>query len=259
MHLGLTLIHSIKQRFTILARMGSLFAKVMRRGERGLQKVSSRFAKAMLYATLLLSFGTLLIGCKKNITERQVVFIEDAEDGIASNMLATTGSGYSINQLVRPFGGSNVIGNFNNTVLSIRLDTLPAHNMIYLSMDLYTHDRWEGNRVGLPGIVDVWNIRVNGQYQLSTNFSNVPEQGQAYPEWVGSGVPAPARGNAVDTQLPGLCLWDNRSNGSTRYRIAFSRPHTEGKLLVEINDALQGSSCEKSWSIDNVYIEAINN
>lgn len=200
-----------------------------------------------------------LTTCEKNITSRKEVFKEDAEDGIASNMLAVTGSGYNINQLVRPFGGTNVIGNFNNTVLSIYLDTLPPHNMIYMSMDLYTHDKWEGNRVGLPGIVDVWNIRVNGAYQLSTSFSNVLEQRQAYPEWVGTGVPTPARGNAQDTLLPGLCLWDNKSNGSTSYRIAFSRPHTQNQLLVEINDALQGSICEKSWSIDNVYIEAINN
>jgi hypothetical protein len=241
MHLGLPLIHSIKHYFGRLQGFGS------------------NFVSATLYAALLLSAGTLLVGCKKNITVRQEVYREDAENGIARNMLATTGSGYSINQLVRPFGGSNVIGNFNNTVLTISIDTLPPHNMIYLSMDFYTHDKWEGNRVGLPGIVDVWNIRINGQYQLSTNFSNVAEQGQAYPEWIGSSVPAPARSNAADTQLPGFCLWDNRSNGSTRYRIAFSRPHTEGKLLVQMNDALQGSSCEKSWSIDNVYIEAITN
>lgn len=215
--------------------------------------------EALLYAGLIIILGTAVTGCEKNVTSRKEVFREDAEDGIASNMLATTGSGFSINQLVRPFGGTNVIGNFNNTLLSINIDTLPPHNMIYMSMDLYTHDKWEGNRVGLPGIVDVWNIRVNGAYQLSTNFSNVQEQRQAYPEWVGAGIPGPARANAADTLLPGICLWDNKFNGSTRYRISFSRPHTQNQLVILMNDALQGSNCEKSWSIDNVYIEAINN
>ena len=214
----------------------------------------------IIFFFLLLTLSSTLSGCKKNITLKQTVFFEDAEDGMASNLLAQTGTGYNVYNLVKPFGGSNVVGFFNHTVLSLKLDTLPPHNMVYVEFDLYTHDKWEGNRVGLPGIVDVWNIRVNDAYQLSTTFSNVPWQMQSYPEWIGGGAgPTVPRGNAMDTLLPGRCLWDAKNNGTSKYKIAFSRPHTEKFLLLQLNDALQGSNCEKSWSIDNILIQAITN
>jgi hypothetical protein len=177
---------------------------------------------------------------------------------VANAISAVTGTGAQYGTMVRPFAGTNVIGNFNNTVVTIQLDNIPSHNMVYVAFDLYTHDKWEGNRVGLPDIVDVWNLRVNEQFQLSTTFSNVRNQPQAYPEWIGS-APNISRGNAIDTLLPGNCLWEDKTNGSSKYRIAFSRPHTSSQLLVQMNDALRGSYCEKSWSIDNILIEAITN
>jgi hypothetical protein len=201
----------------------------------------------------------LFSGCRKNITRRTTVYAENAEDGIAHHLLAQTGTGFPVYNLVKTFGGTNVIGFFNQTILTLALDSLPEHNMVYVEFDLYTHDKWEGNRVGLPGIVDVWNIRVNGEYQLSTSFSNVPWQQQSYPEWIGVSAPVVPRGNAADTLLPGRCLWEQTSNGSSRYRIAFSRPHREAEFLMQLNDALQGSICEKSWSIDNILIQAIQN
>jgi hypothetical protein len=208
----------------------------------------------VLLSLLIMGFSA----CKKNITIREKVYVEDAEDGIANNIYAITGTGATYGNMVRPFAGTNVIGNFNNTLMTIQLDQMPPHNIVYVAFDLYTHDRWEGNRVGLPDIVDVWNIRVNEQFQLSTTFSNIRSQPQSYPEWIGS-TPNISRGNAIDTLLPGNCLWEDRKNGSSKYRIAFSRPHTSSQLLVQMNDALRGSYCEKSWSIDNILIEAITN
>jgi hypothetical protein len=209
----------------------------------------------------LLFLAVILMGltsCKKNITIRERIYFEDAEDGIANNISAYTGSGANYGNMVRPFAGTNVIGNFNNTVMNLQLNNLPAHNMVYVSFDLYTHDRWEGNRVGLPGIVDVWNVRINEEFQLSTTFSNIRSQPQSYPEWIGDSKNI-SRGNAIDTLLPGNCLWEAAKNGTSKYKIAFSRPHTSSLFTLSLNDALQGSYCEKSWSIDNILIEAITN
>ena len=218
-----------------------------------------QYLKTFVVLPLILCFLFVQFSsCKKNITIREKVYFEDAEDGIANNIQAITGTGANYGNMVRPFAGTNVIGNFNNTLVTIQLDQMPSHNMVYVAFDLYTHDRWEGNRVGLPDIVDVWNVRVNEAYQLSTTFSNTREQPQSYPEWIGS-TPNISRGNAIDTLLPGNCLWEDRKNGSSKYRIAFSRPHTSSLLLVQLNDALRGSFCEKSWSIDNILIEAITN
>jgi hypothetical protein len=208
---------------------------------------------------VLCFFFTLTNGCKKNLTIRKAVYNETFEDGIPHGISALTGSGSTYGRMVRPFNGSNVLGMFNNTLVSIEVDSLPVHNMIYVEFDFYAHDDWEGNKVSPNGIVDVWNIQVNGGLQLSTTFSNTPENKQYYPDWIGSAIAAPPRSNSLDTLINGFCANDVKKNGSSRYRIIFSRPHTESNLLLQLNDALQGSPCNKSWSIDNIHIETITN
>lgn len=217
-----------------------------------------RFLQRYNYLLIGFLLVVFLSSCKKNITERKRVYFEDAEDGIANNILTIHRDGYATGRIVRAFGGSNVIGNFNNTKVTIELDSVSPHNMIYASFDLYVHDNWEGNRIGQYGVVDVWNIKVNGGYQLSTTFSNNKDWRQAYPEWIGSGT-MPARSNAGDIQLPGFCALDTVANGTSRYKIVFSRPHTEKDIKIELSDALQGPICDRSWSIDNVYVEVITN
>lgn len=207
---------------------------------------------------VLIAFITINIGCKKNLTLRKAVFTEDFEDGIANNITALTGSGQTYGRMVMPFNVGNVLGMFNNTLVTLKLDSMPSHNMVYVAFDFYAHDGWEGNKVSPNGIVDVWNIRVNEEYQLSTTFSNTPENKQSFPDWIGS-KPAPPRGNSIDTLVSGFCLYDYKPNGSTKYRISFSRRHTQSVFLLQMNDALQGTTCSKSWSVDNIYIEAITN
>jgi hypothetical protein len=199
------------------------------------------------------------VNCKKNVTIFHTVYQENFEDGIANNIKVITGMGQPYGTIVRPFGGSNVCGMFNNTLFTLEVDDLPSHNMIYVGFDFYAHDGWEGNKVSSNGIVDVWNIRVNGEYQLSTTFSNTPAALQAYPEWIGTSIPNPPKGNASDTLLYGFCLWDKLSNGTTKYRVVFSRPHTDRFFRMELNDALQGSPCQKSWSVDNIQVKTITN
>lgn len=213
-----------------------------------------RYSNFCLLGLLLL----LLCSCEKNITKRKRVFFENAEDGVASNILAVHRDGYNVGRIVRPFGGSNVIGNFNNSTVTIALDSVPAHNMIYVTFDLFTHDNWEGLKIGQYGLPDVWNIRVNGNYELSTCFSNSPIHEQAYPEWIGVGS-LPARSNSVSRGFPGICALDTRADGSTHYRIIFARAHTDKSVIIQFNDALQGPICDRSWSIDNIAIEVMTN
>ena len=130
------------------------------------------------FAVLPLMLGLSLIqlsSCKKNITIRERVYFEDAEDGIANNIQAITGTGANYGNMVRPFAGTNVIGNFNNTLVTIQLDQMPSHNMVYVAFDLYTHDRWEGNRVGLPDIVDVFNCKTAPAFVVSHPPISIPE------------------------------------------------------------------------------------
>jgi hypothetical protein len=220
--------------------------------------MKKQFFQNIMIRTMVASL-LLLQGCSKNITKQSVVLREDAEDGVASNMIAKHRDGYYVGKLVRPFGGSNVIGNFNNTRLTIELDTLPPHNMIAVSFDLYIHDNWEGNNIGQWGIVDAWNINVDDWLQFSTNFSNNPAYSQAFPNWTGIGGSMPAKGNAVDTTLTGICLFDRSANHTSKYRISFNRPHTRNGVRIDLSDAAQDYICNRSWSIDNVIVKVITN
>lgn len=201
-------------------------------------------------SSLLIIFMLVLFACKKNITLIRLVYTQDFEKGIPPEMMAYSADGRTFGPFVRSFNGTNIAGAFNNSMLRVQLMDLPEHNMIRVSFDLYIHDRWSG---------DNWNIRVNGENQLVTSFSNTAGVGQAYPEWVGIARNVPARGNATDTLINGFCLWESKSNGSSLYKVVFSRPHKPKDLLLQLDDASGGSPCQNSWSIDNLRIETIVN
>ncbi|PHX74770.1 MAG: hypothetical protein CK547_01575 [Chitinophagaceae bacterium] len=212
-----------------------------------------------LIVLLLMIFLSSIAGCKKNLTIREPVYAQNFETNSTENITAVTGWGQTLENWVHSFHGTKVLGEFNNTLVTIKVYRLPPHNMVYVGFDFYAHDAWEGNKKSVNGIVDVWNIRVNNQYQLSTTFSNTPNNKQSYPDWIGVVIPAPPRGNSLDTLLPGVCTYKDRINGSSKYRISFTRPHKDSVLVLQLNDALQGNTCDKSWSIDNLIVEAITN
>ncbi len=218
----------------------------------------TRYKNQVLVLSLMIFFSCLM-GCKKNLTIREAVYAQNFEANEAENVTAVTGWGETLTNLIKPFHGTKVLGMFNNTLVTIKVYKLPPHNMVYVGFDFYAHDGWEGNKKSVNGIVDVWNVRVNNQYQLSTTFSNTPNNKQSYPDWIGVVVPAPPRGNSIDTLLPGVCAFKDRINGSSKYRISFTRPHLDSVLVLQLNDALQGTNCNKSWSIDNLIVEAITN
>jgi hypothetical protein len=190
------------------------------------------------------------ISCKKNITTMKLLYLQDFEKGIPPEIMAYSADGRTFGPFVRSFNGTNIAGAFNNSLLRVNLMDLPTHNMIRISFDLLIHDQWRG---------DNWNIRVDGQNQLVTTFSNTPGIGQAYPDWVGIARNVPARGNAADTLINGFCLWESKNNGSSLYKVVFSRPHKGKDLLLQMDDASAGSPCQNSWSIDNLRIETIVN
>lgn len=210
--------------------------------------------KTIHFILPLIIFFSGIWGCKKNITYRDIVYTQNYESGTANNVTAITGYGENLTDIVKTYNGTKVLGMFNNTLVTTTVYGLPPHNMVYIAFDFYAHDAWQG-----IASTDVWNVRVNDGYQISTTFSNTPENKQSYPDWIGVGVPAPARGNSIDTLLPGYCLNKDLPNGTSKYRIAFTRPHVDSILLLQLNDAINGTNCTKSWSIDNLVIEAITN
>ncbi|NBO48711.1 MAG: hypothetical protein EBU80_03120 [Chitinophagia bacterium] len=95
------------------------------------------------------SFGWILVlsgffSCTKNLTELNVVYQNDFNRSSLKNIVTFDYYGATKNKLFF-FNGSKVLGPFNNAGADFNIDTIPEHNILEVSFDLYTHDNWEGN------------------------------------------------------------------------------------------------------------------
>jgi hypothetical protein len=209
---------------------------------------------------LLCLFAGLFSSCFSHLTQKNVIYENNFEghnlDGL---QIFTVTPPPPIQDKLIKFNGSTVFGTFNNTRAELTLNNLPGHDYIRIELDLYIHDFWRGNYLP-PGstIPDIWNLMADGSYVLSTTFSNTSNL-QDYPNFYQAGAALPPRSYAADTSLPGYCAGQNLPNATSSYRIVKTVAHTSSSLKLSFNDALQGSSCEKSWSIDNLKITALKN
>ena len=88
-------------------------------------------------------------------------------------------------------------------------------------------------------------------------FSNTSYQ-QSYPNFYQNSN-LPARANAWDINLPGVCSSQGVLGGTSSYKINKTIGHSGNSFKLDCSDALQpfNDSCFKSWSIDNLSITAI--
>ena len=212
-------------------------------------------------------FIGLLIGlvffssCTKNLPDKVVVYSNDFEAGNQEKLTVVNLNGVVDSVKTFQFNGGKVFGNFNNNRIELNLDSLPTHNTLKITFDLYIHDKWDGDYL-IPGgfnIPDVWQMLLDGGQIHVTTFSN-SNFGQSFPNnYVAGTASNPARSDSWNTNLPGLCALKNSPNGSTLYKIEITTAHTSKLALISCNDALQpfGSFCLKSWSIDNLMVTAI--
>lgn len=198
--------------------------------------------------------------CFGHLTQKKVVYENDFEGrNVAEIEIQSNGAPPAAADKLIQFNGSTVLGTFNNNAVKVSLKSLPEHEYIRVEFDLFVHDLWRGNYLP-PGstIPDIWNIMADGNYILSTTFSNTSNW-QDYPNYYQSAAALPPRSYAQDTLLPGACASKTLANGTTRYRIVQTFAHSANSLTLLCNDALQGSICEKSWSMDNLKITALKN
>jgi len=156
------------------------------------------------------------------------------------------------------YNGSNVLGGFNNGAFTIFLKNLPKHNAISVEFDLFIHGQWQGDYLGSSNIPDLWKVVIDNNNILLTTFSNTSYL-QSYPGYYLSGPEHPARGNAYNNALPGICSTQNLPNGTCWYKYIKTIPHTQDSATIICSDALQplNSGCIKSWSVDNLKVTAI--
>ena len=177
---------------------------------------------------------------------------------------------------VSEFNGSKVLGPFNNSGFSIRVNELPEHKYVKLKFDLYIHDSWEGNTNEMQLEVpdhDAWfiefdphrKVKPSDKVLFETTFSNglcVPSwcYSQSYPNQYP--FEHPARNKAKPRNMYGRCLWASSEISTSIYTIEKFFLHEEKSVVIAFYDRLKeagGSDvCNESWSMDNLSITVIN-
>ncbi len=208
-----------------------------------------------------LLFVILFTSCIKEV----VVNVPKVESVYSNNFELYEQKGFKvqgfINRVFQPFNDisiveynkSKVLGNFNNSKIDLKLDSLPLHNALNIQFDLYVHDNWNN---------DMWKMQFDNREVLVTGFSNNEARLQAYPDWINVGLPPnPAGANAFDRNLKGACRFYNINGGTKLYKIERTIIHSDSTFLFSASDAGEflGLNCERSWSIDNFNVSVIYN
>lgn len=162
------------------------------------------------------------------------------------------------------FEGDTVLGYYHDDEVRLRLDNLPAHNTIKITLEILLHDSWDGNpdNVGGP---DYWYLKLDDQSIVRTTFSNSLCEStfclyQSYPD----NYPRfndPKTG-ALRTDLPGRCQYINVEGWTSLYRITKLINHTDGQLSIAIGDELKQENtpepvCDESWSVASIQVSTL--
>jgi hypothetical protein len=212
------------------------------------------------FSFLLLMLAGL--SCTKDVTKRTEVYFNDFENRDVKNIEISNAQGLlNPNQIVG-FNGNKVLGQFNNgAYVQITVGSLPRHNRLKIEFDLYIHDKWTGNSIEAGKTQpDLWVLSVDQSYPIFTTFSNTEGQAQCFPENYSPDYhPFPARGNAWEVTLPGACALAGAPKGTTLYKVDLFQQHAGNLVRIAFTDQMQTALplCEKSWSVDNVRITAM--
>lgn len=163
------------------------------------------------------------------------------------------------------FQNDTVSGFYHNDEVSLSLENLPSHNMLKITTEILIHDSWDGNpdNVGGP---DYWFFGVDNKEVFRTTFSNTPCEStycimQSYPNsYFRQNNP---KTGAVQTNLPGLCLFGALPNYTTRYSVSKIIENKSSTIRIFWNSDLTSANspdpvCDESWSLARVTIEALN-
>lgn len=158
-----------------------------------------------------------------------------------------------------------ISGIYHNEQVAVNLQDLPAHNFIKVTVEILIHDSWDGNPDdGISG-PDFWYLGLDQTETFRTTFSNSPCEStfclyQSYPNtFFRQNTP---KTGAIQTNLPGLCIFGAFANYTTRYRIEELIEHSNPSVKVFMGAELKQVNspdpiCDESWSISKIMVEAI--
>ena len=160
------------------------------------------------------------------------------------------------------FQGDTLLGFYNNEEVSVTIPDLPGHNVLKIEVDLWIHDSWDGNPDDGVNGPDFWFMKIDEEEVFRTTFSNTPCMPtfclrQSYPQdYFRQNDP---KSGAVQTNLPGLCLFGAFQNYTTRYRISRMVSHNTGSVKITLGDELLQTNspdpiCDESWSVGKIEV-----
>ncbi|MDB5320715.1 MAG: cell surface protein [Phycisphaerales bacterium] len=177
---------------------------------------------------------------------------------------------------VTPKDNRHFLGGFTTDKLTLKLDKLPKHKYVRISLELFIIATWDGNatvsshgaRIG----PDVWRMGIEGSHVLlvDASFSNmdfesrsVSEEAmtQSYPS-VLSGEVFPAKTGAAERGTLGF-EWASSDSVlrpvDSVYKLSFLIPHDAAEIQFSFQGAegLQPAD-EECWGLDNVKVEALD-
>ncbi|MDP3467500.1 MAG: hypothetical protein Q8S11_04165 [Daejeonella sp.] len=210
----------------------------------------------ILVIILIISFASC-----KGLQKDTIIYKNDFEGGNLSGI---------IDGKIEDYNGSKVIGRYSQNGFLLKLDSLPKHNMVQISFDLYIHDTWDGNAAKPEG-PDIWIMNIDGWSAIYSTFANglCTNCSQAFPVLQPSHVNGgfvffnnKPNSNAIKTDLPGACILKDTKGGTSMYKILYTFEHTQSTLDIGCYAQLEdpdpaNKNCNESWSVDNMMVKTI--
>lgn len=207
---------------------------------------------ALLFFLVIILFSS----CAETLESEQVIY--------SNNFSNLDLKGFENGKLFI-FQKDTVAGIYYNDEVAVNIDNLPAHNLLKVTIEILVHDSWDGNpKEGLSG-PDYWFFGLDNQEIFRTTFSNSPCEStyclyQSYPDtYFKQNVP---KSGAIQTNLPGLCIFGAFPNYTTRYSISQIVEHSNPTARIFMNSDLKQDNspnpkCDESWSLAKVTVEAL--
>ncbi len=208
--------------------------------------------KALLLLTTVVSF----FSCTETLESEKVVYTNNFSD---LNL-----EGFE-NARLFIFQNDTVVGYYHNEEIAVNLTGLPSHNLLKVTLEILIHDSWDGNPSDGLGGPDQWFFGVDNEEVFRTSFSNSPCEStyclyQSYPDtYFKQNRP---KSGAIQTNMPGLCLFGAFPNYTTRYSISKIIEHSNTSTRIYMNSDLVSKNspdplCDESWSLAEVTVEAL--
>ena len=212
----------------------------------------SKGVKTLLLLAAVVSF----FSCADTLVSEKLVYNNDFSD---SNLEGFENGRFII------FENDTIVGYYHNEEIAVNLADLPAHNLLKVTLEILIHDTWDGNTSDGVSGPDQWFFGVDSQEIFRTSFSNSPCEStyclyQSYPDTF-SKTNKPKTG-AIQTNMPGLCLFGASPNYTTRYSISKILEHSKSSARIYMNSDLVAENspdpkCDESWSLAGITVEAL--